>query len=99
MEWSFRPPFQDIGACGIQLRVQTSERVVDGCGAENAYTLSLTLLGLEPLRLDDNTQTLDEENTAQSDEHQLFMDDDGTYTDDAANSQRPRVALQNKINI
>ena len=85
MELTLRPTFQDVSAGGVELRVQTTEIVVDRCGAEHTDALALTLLYLKPLCLDNDAQTLDEEDTAEDWQHQLLMDDQGTDTNDSAN--------------
>ena len=85
MELTFGPTFKNIGACGIELRVQTTEVVVDGCGAEHTDALAFTLLYLKPLCLDNHAQTFDKEDTAEERQHQLLMDNYGTDTNDTAN--------------
>ena len=60
---------------------------MNGSGTEDAYPLALSLHELKPLRLDDYTQTFQEENAAEQGQQQLLVDDDGTYADDAANHQ------------
>ena len=42
MELTLRPTFQDVSAGGVELRVQTTEIVVDWCGAEHTDALALT---------------------------------------------------------
>ena len=59
------PALQEIRAGGIQLLVEFAEIVVDGGGPEHTDPPALALLDLEPLRLDDDTETLDEEDAAE----------------------------------
>ena len=65
---------------------------MDWCGTEHTYALALTFLPFEPLGLDDDTQTLDEENATENWQQQFLMDDDCAYTDNAADRQRTCVA-------
>ena len=65
---------------------------MDRSGTEYAYSLSLTLLNLEPLGLDNDAEALDEEDATKDDQHQLLVDNQGTYTDDATDGQRSCIA-------
>ena len=87
MERTVRPAFQNVGAGLVELRIQTAESIVDGCSTEHADTLALTLFQLEPLRLNDHAETLDEEDATEDGQQQLLMDDDSTDADDASDGE------------
>ena len=91
MEWAVRPAFQDVCAGLVELRVKLAEGIVYGGGTEHADALALALLQLKPLRLDNDAKTLDKEDTAENRQHQLFVNDNGTHTDDTTDSQRTCV--------
>ena len=99
MELTLRPATEYVVGRRVELRVETAEIVVDRCGTENTDTLTLPLHQLEPLRLNDDTQALNEEDATEKGQQQLLMDDDRTDTDDAANGQRSRVAHEHLSGI
>ena len=66
MELSLWPTTQDVGRRGVELRVQTAEVVVDRRGTEHTDALAFLFHNLEPLRLDDDAQTLNEEDAAEN---------------------------------
>ena len=86
------PSLEHIGRSLVELRVELAEVVMYRGGSEHAHSAALSLLEFEPLRLNDDTQALYEEDATQDGQQQLFMDDDGTHADDAANGERPRIA-------
>ena len=92
MERTTRPALENIGAGGIELRVQTTECIVDRGCTEHTHTFTFSLLYLKPLGLDDDAQTLDEENATKQRQQQFLVNDDSTDTDDAADSQRTGIA-------
>ena len=51
-----RPSLEDICAGGIQLGIELAEGVVNRGCPEHAYALTLALLNLEPLSLDDDAE-------------------------------------------
>ena len=72
---------------------------MDGCGAEHPHAPALALLNLEPLRLYDDAEALDEEDAAEDGQQQLLVDDDGTHADDAADGQRTGVAHEHLCGV
>ena len=64
---------------------------MDRCGTEYTHPPALLFLNLKPLCLYDYTQAFHEEDATEDGEQQLLMDDDGTYTDDTSDGQRPRI--------
>ena len=99
MELPLRPVFEDKPACGVEVLVEFPEVVMDGRGAEDPDTLAFAQLVFEVGCLDDDAETLDEENAAEDGEQQFLVDDDGTHTDDTADHQRPRVAHEHLCGI
>ena len=61
-----RPALQQIGTRCVKLRVEPTERVVNGSCAEDAYSFAFFLLYLEPLCLDDDTEAFYEEYAAKN---------------------------------
>ena len=88
MEGAMRPSFQNISTRGVE----PTERIVNWGSPEHANALALALLNLEPLGLDDDAEALDEEDATEDNQHQLLVDNQGTYTNDTANGQRTRIA-------
>ena len=81
------PSFEDIGACGVELRVELAEIVVDRCCPEHPHALALAPLDFKPLGLNDDAEALHEEDTTEDGQQQFLVDDDGTDADDAADGQ------------
>ena len=65
MELAVWPATKNIVGRGVELRVQSAEVVVDRRGAEHADALTLALHQLEPLRLYDDAEALDEKDAAE----------------------------------
>ena len=95
MERTTGPSLQDICRGLVKLRIELTEIIVDRRSTEHADAASLLLLVLEPLRLDDDTEALNEEDATEDGQQQFLMDDDGTHTDDTSNGKRAGVAHEN----
>ena len=87
MEGAVRPALEQISARAVQLTVQSSEGVMYRSGTEHAHAFTFLLLYLKPLRLDDDTQTLHEEDAAEDRQQQFLMADDGAHTDDTTDGE------------
>ena len=81
-----------ILAVRIQLTVLCAEVVVDRCALEDTLLHTSPLSYLVIVNLHHHAEAFYEENTAEDRQHQLLVDDDGTYCDDTADGQRTRIA-------
>ena len=72
---------------------------MDRGGAEDSHALALALLYLKPLGLYDDTQTLDEEDSAKDRKQEFLMNNDGTDTDDTADRQGTGVSHEHLCGI
>lgn len=72
-----------------------AEMIVERCTFEYADTIAATLAELINLCLQDNGNTLHQENTAQDWNKQLLVDNHGTNADDTADSQTAGVTHEN----
>ena len=95
MERTVRPSFEHIGRSLVELRVKLTEIVMNRGSPEYTHSATFSFLQFEPLRLNDDTQALHEEDAAQDGQQQFFMNDDSTHANDSANGERSRVAHEN----
>ena len=79
-------------AVRIQLAVLCAEVVVDRCALEDTLLHTSPLTNLVIVNLHHHAEAFNEEDTAEDRQHQLLVDDDGTYRDDTADGQRTRIA-------
>ena len=79
-------------AVRIQLTVLSAEVVVDRCALEDTLLHTSPLTYLVIVYLHHHAEAFNEEDTAEDRQHQLLVDDDGTYRDDTADGQRTRIA-------
>ena len=81
--------YAKVGRGGVELRIETAERVVNGRALEYPDATTAALEELEHLSLDDDAHAFEEEHAAKQGDEEFFVDDDGQHADDSAMVSEP----------